>query len=701
MKKLFFYIVLLLVSFQSEAQKASWIAYPGEFEIWTHRKQMMGRTERGENYPSLWRVDSPYSIVEFVKPVSLSKPERASMKVDGVYFISGKNGIMNSFNPNGFILPAGDYNITVKVENFKELPSLFFQAESFCSDSTWIVNSLNGDYVGAEQLNFNDPDVMPSEFKLAVKDIKAISNENVNGGVLYDFGRETYAYPVLENKDIKDSLFVCYGESREEALAMREAETFDVIYAGDFKEQTLPAKAFRYIFVKAKDGNLLSDVRALYEYLPLQRKGKFECSDTLINHIYDVSYYTLELNTRYCHLDGIKRDRWVWSGDAYQSYLMNFYTFFDEDVNKRTLWGLRGHAPITKHINTILDYSFYWMLGVYEHYFYTGDATFLKNIYPRLVETMDFCISRLNKNNIAEGMPGDWVFVDWAPIEKDGELSFEQLLFLHSLKNIYKSALATGDKQGVEKYKAMLDKLTPEFENIFWSDEKNAYLHRRKNGVVSPEVTRYTNMFSILFNYADENKKEIIKNSVILNDSILKITTPYMKFYELAALCEIGEQKEVVEFVKNYWGGMLKLGATSMWEAFDPTLPDDKHYEMYGRPFGKSLCHAWGANPVYLFGKYYLGVKPTNVAYSEYEIRPNLGGLKWIKGEVPTKNGNIGVEVNKNKIVVSTPDLNNGTLYFNSKTTPKCKNAKIEKVSNNEYMIKLASPNTIYEVRYN
>ncbi|MEG0529329.1 MAG: hypothetical protein RR578_03250, partial [Bacilli bacterium] len=33
------------------------------------------------------------------------------------------------------------------------------------------------------------------------------------------------------------------------------------------------------------------------------------------------------------HLDGIKRDRWAWSGDALQSYWMNFYTFFDEDVN--------------------------------------------------------------------------------------------------------------------------------------------------------------------------------------------------------------------------------------------------------------------------------------------------------------------------------------------------------------------------------
>jgi len=26
---------------------------------------------------------------------------------------------------------------------------------------------------------------------------------------------------------------------------------------------------------------------------------------------------------------------------------------------------------------------------------------------------------------------------------------------------------------------------------------------------------------------------------------------------------------------------------------------------MYGRKYGKSLCHAWGAAPLYLLGRYY------------------------------------------------------------------------------------------------
>jgi hypothetical protein len=64
---------------------------------------------------------------------------------------------------------------------------------------------------------------------------------------------------------------------------------------------------------------------------------------------------------------------------------------------------------------------------------------------------------------------------------------------------------------------------------------------------------------------------------------------------------------------------------------------------MYGRPYGKSLCHAWGASPIYLLGKYFLGVQPTKPGYADYEVHPHLGGLDWIEGCVPTPRGMIHV----------------------------------------------------------
>ena len=118
--------------------------------------------------------------------------------------------------------------------------------------------------------------------------------------------------------------------------------------------------------------------------------------------------------------------------------------------------------------------------------------------------------------------------------------------------------------------------------------------------------------------------------------------------------------------MKAYWGGMLRLGATSIWEEFDPTKKGIAHYEMYGGKYEKSLCHAWGASPIYLLGKYALGIKPTGVGYSSYEIKPNLMCFNEFEGRVPTPNGEIYVKATREQISVLSP-LDNGTLIYGGK----------------------------------
>ena len=154
----------------------------------------------------------------------------------------------------------------------------------------------------------------------------------------------------------------------------------------------------------------------------------------------------------------------------------------------------------------------------------------------------------------------------------------------------------------------------------------------------------------------------------MLNDGVMKIQTPYMRFYELEALCSLGMQKEVLKEMKAYWGGMLRLGATSFWELYNPDEKGDAHYAMYGRRFGKSLCHAWGASPVYLLGRYYLGVEPTAPGFAEYVVKPDLGGLEWMEGNVPTPSGSIHVSVRDGRATVRGNRVGRGVLRWKGET---------------------------------
>jgi hypothetical protein len=206
-------------------------------------------------------------------------------------------------------------------------------------------------------------------------------------------------------------------------------------------------------------------------------------------------------------------------------------------------------------------------------------------------------------------------------------------------------------------------------------------------------------MFAIFFGYLDGQKQQEVKENVLLNDKVQKITTPYMRFYELEALCVLGEQNYVRKEIKDYWGGMLDLGATSFWEKYDPGEKGAQHYAMYGRSFGKSLCHAWGASPIYLLGKYFLGVKPLSPGYKEFLVEPKLGGLKWMDGTVPTPDGKIDVYCDLKEIRIKSSGKGTGVLLFKSLSKPVCKGVIFKKTVDEIYEMTILR-NQAYTVRY-
>ncbi len=665
---------------------ATWIWYPGDFEIWLGNRFNNRRTERGAMFPPFWKQDSHWATVEFRREVNLSMPEKVNVRVDGKFNFS-LDGHLLFGEPSEITVPDGRHILSFKVFNQAAPPSIFLDSPSIRSGNDWMVSFEDkiwideegvahgsGTYVPAGCWNFCSPDCPPSLFRLPSRPEDAVQEKKISDrSVLVDFGRETFGYLVLQGIRGEGEVGVYYGESAAEALDREHCETLDRFVLTGCRDFTAPeSKAFRYVLVDLPESMEVSRFSMLYEYLPCEGKacGSFECSDETVNRIWQTSAYTMELTTREFMLDGIKRDRWTWSGDAIQSYLMNYYLGFDCNCVKRTIRQLRGKDPVTSHINTILDYSFYWFISVRDYYRFSGDADFVREIYPRMKTMMDYVLGRLDDDGFAVGKSDDWVFVDWVdfPMHKRGVLCFEQFLLARSLEAMAECARVLGDESGPD-YAAMARHLLEKTDRIFWSQDAGAYMHALEPEL-NPQITRFPSMFAIIYGYASEEKKKQILQHVLLNPDIPAITTPYMKFYEMEALCSLGKQPEVLEEIRSYWGGMLREGATSFWEKYDPSLCGEEHLAMYGRPFGKSLCHAWGASPAYLLGRYFLGVEPTSPGYASWTARPSLGGLAWMKGSVPTPYGCIRIEMDAETLMVTAPEgIGHGKIIADGKET--------------------------------
>lgn len=679
----------------------TWIWYPGDFEIWQHNKISLRREDRQCVFPPFWKLDNFYVSVKFKKELDLEKPEKVTVFSDGNYSIGlDRNMCINTNLRDTFTIPTGKHTLIVFAVNQFTIPSIYVKGETFVSDASWEVSYSNYDWLKVGYWNLDEVEVPPSRFRLPTKEIFPLGKEKNENSILADFGKDVYANLKFSNVTGSGKLTVYYGESLEEAHSKDRCVLLDtcIIEEGN-QTYTLPLRAFRYANIHFDKNIILEDISALFEYLPLEYRGNFKCSNDRLNGIWEISRYTLHLNTREFFLDGIKRDGWVWSGDAYQSFLLNYYAFFDEAVNRRTLIALRGKDPVTGHINTILDYSFYWFLGLYDHYFYTGDIEFIKQNYTKMLTLMDFCLNRRNSSGMMEGLPGDWVFIDWAEFDKTGEVSAEQMLLFRSFEIMSEFSRLLGHEEKHNEYAILANELKSKIIEIFWNDHLGGYVTTRVNGKCSSQVTKHANIFALQFGLSSEEQIASIKQNVLLNDLIQKIKTPYFRFYELNALCELGEHSIVLKEMLDYWGGMLDLGATTFWEEYDPNLKGAEHYAMYGNPFEKSLCHAWGASPIYILGRYFLGVRPLKPGYEAFEVKPSLGSLQWIEGTVPTPKGDIFVYMDKTTIRVKHTSYS-GILVFDSEIVPTMSTGVIKSIGQNCYELVLDKPGYEYIVTY-
>ncbi|MBE6612820.1 MAG: alpha-rhamnosidase, partial [Ruminococcaceae bacterium] len=417
------------------------------------------------------------------------------------------------------------------------------------------------------------------------------------------------------------------------------------------------ARAFRY--VNFLGGAVKAPVAQL-ELLPEIYKAKFSCpDDPQIAKIFDICAYTFHLNSREFLLDGIKRDRWCWSGDAYQSYMVNDYLFADRALNRRTITALYGKPPYLEHINTINDYSAFLLIGTWEYYFTTGDMEFIRFILPRAKALYQFILDRLDENGLVVQRPGDWIFIDWSDIDKDGPLCAEQILLWQAHNAMAKLSAAVGEDGGL--YLDRADKLKSVIMEKYWDAEKGAFIDSFTSG--RRNVTRHASIFAILYDFVDRDTAEELVKNVLENDAVTKLTTPYFELYELMALCKLGHLGMAQEMIDSYWGGMVRLGATTIWEQYDPTESGIRHYGMYGMRFGKSLCHAWGSGPIYLLGRYVAGVYATSVGSETFAVEPNPGKYAAFDAVVPMRDGTVAVHYDHGRLTVYT-ELSGGVVKF-------------------------------------
>jgi hypothetical protein len=612
-------------------------------------KQNFSRVERGMGWPAFWKSEGIRNRISLSKEYRLEAPARFIVHAHGTGFVL----VNEEKHPleTEITCGPGPVKVTVHVGRLDALPCALVEGDIISSGPGWIAD----DYAKKKPAGF-DPRYRtaaqdPAEWQFDERRYAPVRAESINGGTLYEFETELTAKLEIHAPEsrLRDMTVFC-GESRAEALAGKDCYLWwrpEIAGTGEDAVGVCPRCAVRYVFIQ---GGQVS-VTAVHQYVDFPQRAAFTCDEPLLNRIWQVAEHTFRLCSGAFFLDGIKRDGWIWSGDAYQSIFINRYLLGDPGVERRTLTALRGNDPMTGHINTIVDYSLLWVMGVKAHVETFKDTDFLTQIFPKVKSLMDFCAKRQDGHGFLTGKDRDWTFIDWAELDKDGPNGAIQMLYYGALNAAAFMAAKTNDSQAFEEYGTKAKTLLSDIQDYYWSEDLGAFVDSFTSGRM--HVSRQTNLMAIRCGIADQRQLELITQNVLKNENLPPIKTPYFQFYALDALGGLGELEQVLDQIKAYWGGMLDRGAVTFWEEFDPEVAGNAQFGMYGDPFGKSLCHAWGASPIYLLARYFIGLELCDGGDARFMLSPRLEFFRQLSCTLPIgSSGSVSLDWDGEKLTV-------------------------------------------------
>lgn len=482
-------------------------------------------------------------------------------------------------------------------------------------------------------------------------------------GVVFDFDAVKAGYPELVVHAPEGGVLqLWYGESLEIMLI----DTF-VLKKGENRLSPFGRRAFRYakLSAQATPAPIAVDrfEMRVVRY-PFAQEGAFECSDPLMNRIWEIGKYTTEVNSQDHLEDCPYREQALWVVDAVVMAKVIYHTFGDTAlVRKSLLQSARiqnqdGSIPGTgPERNSFLlpDFNAYWFLGSYEYWRYSGDDAFASEIWEavrrligwfRAQEDEDGLFAKADRN-------GWWCFIDWADyIDKRDRVTAVSCLYHKMLSKAALMAEALGDDGFAAECRERAGRLRDSIRRVLWVPEKRMFADCRTDEGLSNNVTFQTNFIAVWSGVMTEDEAEHF-----LKESFLKGSCPELKgafFYHivLEVLFDKGYVEDALGIIRSYWGEMVSRGATTWWETFDPstshcTIPspfqgNTPTYLVDHIPV--SHCHGWGASPTYILTQHILGIDVSELSSGAFGFQPEFGDLAWARGETPTAYGPIRAE---------------------------------------------------------
>ena len=381
---------------------------------------------------------------------------------------------------------------------------------------------------------------------------------------------------------------------------------------------TIPRRfAFRYVKMELLGSSVYSDFRVsnisfkATTSVNTKPEPLASSADKMITDIDRIGLATLKECMQTVYEDGPKRDRRLWIGDLYLESLANMYSFKNHNLTKHCLYLLAGLsyedgvAPSNvferpkphPQKNPLFDYALIYNVTVKEYVQATGDKQTALDLWPLIKRQLDIPKKYLNDDGMLDYEKAGkewWLFFDWRNgLDKQASL---QGVVIWAYKNTYELAKLIGKESELADIPALIKKMTAASRKNLYDKNTSVFVSGKDR-----QVSYASQAWMVLSGVATKTEGAKALQQLPVLQNVVYPGAPYLYHYVIEAMIQCDLKKEAKELIVSYWGDMVKKGADTFWEVYDPK---DDFLSPYNFFPVNSYCHAWSCTPVYFIRKY-------------------------------------------------------------------------------------------------
>ena len=435
---------------------------------------------------------------------------------------------------------------------------------------------------------------------------------------------------------------------------------------------TIDARTGRYILIGVwgEAPVQLQNIRISEERYPLTQIGEFHSSNPLLDQIWQLGADTSQVNMTDAYADPW-RERGQWWGDAYVVDHVNRVAFGDTGLLKRGILFMSnslnldpspGMAPNNNGLH-MLDYTMLWVHSLYEYMEQTQDNFVLNSTYSKLLQFMGHLESYENPETGLLDLPqknwAETAYIDtFGYHSRYGQSTALNSIYYGTLQDASKLAELFDDTANSIAWQNKAGVVKDGINNHLYLPSENKYLTNIYDGEPH-EPSPYAQAWPLAYGVVPQNEVEQVIESLLellSSDPSSPNVNIYGMYWVLEALGRTDHIPDALDIMELYYGHLVDLGATMLWEHFNSNL-----YQW------ASLSHGWGGAPTWFLTTYVLGARQTGP--NSWLVKPALDGLDNASGALPLRDGTLHIEwervaCQEAHITINAENNSSGEVYI-------------------------------------